>query len=91
MPARAAPWPDETWSPLDGTGLRFLEQVEALIGRAAENPNLFPAVPGIDGEEARRGLVRRYGYWVIYETNPQALVGLSIWHGARRPEGWRTG
>ena len=71
-------------------GLTFADHVEVILQAAAENPRLFPAVPDVEGNEVRRGLVRRYGYWVIYETRDEDLLVLSVWHGARRPEGWRT-
>ena len=72
-----------------GIGLEFVDQVEGILEAAAENPRLFPRVPDVEGPEVRRGLIRRHGYWVIYEVHPERLLVLLVWHGARRPEGWR--
>lgn len=72
-----------------GAGYGFLEQVESILAVAADHPAIFPRVPDVAGNAVRRGLVRRYGYWVIYEVRPDNLLVLSIWHVARRPEGWR--
>lgn len=73
-----------------GTGLPFVDDVEAILQVASEHPEIFPRVPGVEGNEVRRGLVRRYGYWIIYELRPDDLLVLAVWHGAREPEGWRT-
>ena len=72
-----------------GTGLPFVDDVEALLLVASEQPKVFPRVPGVEGNEARRALARRYGYWVIYEIRPDDITVLSIWHGAREPGSWR--
>jgi plasmid stabilization system protein ParE len=44
-----------------GTGLPFVDQVEAVLQVAAVHPKVFPRVPEVAGNEVRRGLVRRYG------------------------------
>lgn len=72
-----------------GQGSLLIDHVEALLDLAALHPLTFPRVPAIDGNEVRRGLVRRYRTWVIYEIRPDELVVLSVWHGSRRPEAWR--
>ena len=73
-----------------GSGLAFVNQVEAILQVASDHPEVFPLVPGVTGNEVRRGLVRRYGYWIIYEIQAEQLLILSVWHGNRRPEGWRN-
>ncbi len=70
-------------------GLRFVDDIEAVLDAASHHPEIFPAVPDVKGNEVRRGLVRRYGYWVIYEIRSEDLLVLSIWHCARKSEGWR--
>jgi plasmid stabilization system protein ParE len=72
-----------------GTGLPFVDQVEAILQVASNHPEIFPRAPRVEGNQVRRGLVRRYGYWIIYEIRQNDLLVLSIWHGAREPEGWR--
>ncbi len=71
-----------------GHGTRLVEQVEAVLQVASENPKMFPRIPNVPGCEVRRGLIRKYDYWVIYEIRPREIVVLSVWHAARRPEGW---
>lgn len=72
-----------------GVGIPFVDDVEAILQVAADHPEIFPRVPGIEGNEVRRGLARKYGYWVIYEIREDDLLVLSVWHGAREPEGWK--
>jgi hypothetical protein len=51
----------------------------------------FPRVPVRVTGEVRRGLIDRYGYWLIFEVLPElaAAVVLSIWPARRRPDGWK--
>ena len=70
-------------------GLAFVDDVEAILLVASEHPRIFPRVPDVVGNEVRRGLVRRYGYWIIYEIRQDDLLVLSVWHGMREPGGWR--
>jgi plasmid stabilization system protein ParE len=72
-----------------GTGLPFVGQVEAILKVACIHPQVFPRVPEVSGNQVRRGLVRRYGYWIIYEIRAKDLLVLSVWHGSREPQGWR--
>jgi plasmid stabilization system protein ParE len=72
-----------------GTGLPFVDQVEAILQFASGYPEIFPRVPDVLGNEVRRGLVSRYGYWIIYEIRQGDILVLAIWHGKREPEGWR--
>ena len=72
-----------------GAGVGFVDQVEAILQIAGQHPATFPAVPGVGGNEVRRGLIRKYGYWVVYEIRPDNLLVLAVWHGARDPQGWR--
>lgn len=73
-----------------GVGMEFLDSVEAILHVAAEHPSIFPLIPDVPGNEVRKGLIRKYGYWVIYEISTDQLQVLSVWHGARESEGWRT-
>lgn len=72
-----------------GTGVPFVDDVEAILLVASEHPNSFPRVPRVEGNEVRRALARRYGYWIIYEIRPDDILVLSVWHGAREPDGWQ--
>jgi hypothetical protein len=62
-----------------------------MTERITALPRSFPPVPGLVHGEVRRGLIRRYGYWLIFEvlSEPAAAVVLSFWPTRRRPGGWR--
>ena len=62
-----------------------------MTERVAVQPRSFPRVPMPVIGEVRRGLIRRYGYWLIFEvlSEPPAAVVLSLWPTRRRPEGWK--
>jgi hypothetical protein len=74
-----------------GAGERLYESVRAIVDIARMQPSFFPRAPGIDDGEVRRGLVTRYGYWVIYEVFEERaeLLVLSVWSGRQHPDGWR--
>ena len=73
-----------------GMGPEFAAQVEEILEIASSHPEAFPRVPSIPGDEVRRALVRRFGYWILYEIRPEALLVLSVWHGMREPDGWQS-
>ncbi|MFS8067062.1 MAG: hypothetical protein ACMG6S_11885 [Byssovorax sp.] len=62
-----------------------------MTERITTQPRSFPRVPVLVNGEVRRGLIRRYGYWLIFEvlTEPAAAVVLSFWPTRRRPDGWK--
>ena len=72
-----------------GTGVSFVDDVEAVLLVASEHSEMFPRVPRVEGNEVRRALARRYGYWIIYEIRRDELLVLSVWHGVRELEGWQ--
>ncbi len=59
--------------------------------RIALQARSFPRVPARVNGEVRRGLIDRYGYWLIFEVVPEATaaVVLSLWPTRRRPDGWK--
>ena len=71
-----------------GYGEVFLDDVEALAEKVRTAPSQFPRVP-VPGAELRRALVRRFGYWVVFEVGSSSVDILALWYGRREPEGWR--
>ena len=62
-----------------------------MTERITMQPRSFPLVPALVNGEVRRGLIRRYGYWLIFEvlSEPAAAVVLSFWPTRRRPDDWK--
>lgn len=73
----------------EGAGLELIDFVEKKLETAQLHPHRFPRVPEVEDPEVRRALVFEYGVWIIYEVDPDAIVVLAVWHGARHPEGWQ--
>jgi plasmid stabilization system protein ParE len=65
-------------------GTEFTVEVEHALSRVAENPEI--------GSSMRRGarklLVRRFPYLVIYRVFPDHLVVLAVGHQRRHPDFW---
>jgi plasmid stabilization system protein ParE len=59
----------------------------------AHQPRAFTPMGEVRNGDVRKALVRRFGYWVIYEVFEarEECVVLAFWHTRRHPEGWRQG
>lgn len=73
----------------EGRGLH--DAVRQTIAVIRDHPRLFPIVPDAPGGEARRALLRRWSYWLVFEVRDadDTVVVLSLWSTRRRPSGWR--
>lgn len=71
-----------------GTGLVFIDAVEAAVDRAAGAPYSNPQIPG-EPQTTRKALVGRFGYCIIYEVDTDQLIILTIWHAVQKPGSWR--
>ena len=61
---------------------------EALI---AESPQVFSLVPGVPAHlGARRCVLKKFPYLLIFLELPQAISVVAVAHGARRPGYWRS-
>jgi len=72
-----------------GSGAALLGAVDDLTALLLSLPRLLPAVPGAEPPEVRRALLRRWGYWLVYDLRGDEIVVLALWHGRRSPGGWR--
>jgi plasmid stabilization system protein ParE len=66
--------------------LRFAREVDRAVVLIAKTPERFPA--GTRG--ARRFLLQRFPFAVIYRDLPSVIQVLAIAHGRRRPGYWTT-
>jgi plasmid stabilization system protein ParE len=76
-----------------GTGERLYAAVDRVVAIIKDQPWVFPHDPHDPRPEVRRALVERYGYWIIYRVNGDAVevLVLTFWSTRRRPGGWRRG
>jgi plasmid stabilization system protein ParE len=59
--------------------------VEEVLDRILERPEAFPAVIS----DARRALVRRFPYGVIYRVRGQRVEVMAVFHVRRDPTSWQ--
>jgi plasmid stabilization system protein ParE len=67
----------------DGLGGEFVAAVRAKIDRIVEAPERYPVVHG-----ARRALVGRFPYAVVYVASATGVMIVAIAHLRRRPKYW---
>ncbi|HEX5716540.1 MAG TPA: type II toxin-antitoxin system RelE/ParE family toxin [Thermoanaerobaculia bacterium] len=67
-----------------GLGKEFLSAFASATANLRFNPQLHPIVAG----EARRLLLRRFPYSVIYEIHGDEVVVLACFHESRDPHEW---
>jgi plasmid stabilization system protein ParE len=63
----------------------FVRSVRAAIEGIARSPEMHPVVH----RGARRALLRRYPYMLLYVVRTDAIVVVGCWHTHRDPEHWR--
>jgi plasmid stabilization system protein ParE len=76
----AADWYE---SQRDGLGREFVAAVRVKIDRIVEAPERYPVVHG-----ARRALVGRFPYAVVYMASAAGVMIVAIAHLRRRPKYW---
>jgi toxin ParE1/3/4 len=67
----------------DGRGGQFVASVRAKIDKIVEAPDRYPLVHG-----ARRALVGRFPYAVVYTASAAGVLIIAIAHLRRRPKYW---
>lgn len=73
-----------------GLGGEFLEAVDAAVVRTEENPSVGSQPAGVEDEQIRRILVRRFPFAVVYIELPDRVQILAVAHARRRPAYWRS-
>jgi toxin ParE1/3/4 len=64
---------------------RFLDEIDRAIEQISSDPNRFPIF--VFG--ARRILLRRFPYFVVFRETANRLEVVAVAHGHRRPGYWR--
>jgi len=68
-----------------GLGDDFLLCFEAICATIAERPRSFPRV----ARDARRALMNRFPYLVLFVEFPDRISVIGVFHTARNPKLWR--
>ena len=66
-------------------GLKFHEAIDATLTQIAKTPEAFPLIR----RDARRVLVAKFPYSIIYRVKADAVVVLAVFHHRRNPDIWR--
>lgn len=69
-----------------GLGREFLRAFQVVTAVLRRTPLLYPVVE----QEARRALLRRFPYSVIYEVHGSDVVVIACFHGARDTDEWQA-
>jgi plasmid stabilization system protein ParE len=73
----------ESQSP--GLGARFRVALDAVVQRISANPVQFPIVY----RDARRALLPRFPYFLVYRSEADLIVIIACFHTSRDPQGWQ--
>ena len=80
--ADAADWYEQR-SP--GLGAAFIHAVDTALTTISEQPLAFSPV----GRGARKFVIHRYPFAIIYRATGGSIVVYSCFHGRRNPRRWR--
>ncbi len=68
----------------EGLGFEFLRAAEASLSAIQRMPFSFPIARG----QARRALLRKFPYFLLYLVEPDRIVVLACFHVKRDPIDW---
>lgn len=68
-----------------GLGSEFVRAIDACLSGIGRNPQAYPVVY----KQARRALIRRFPYGILYVINQDVIVVLACFHGRRNPKTWQ--
>jgi hypothetical protein len=69
-----------------GLGLNFAQEVYETIGRITQFPNAWAPV----SKNARRALVKRFPFGIIYRNQNGTIEIIAVADSRRRPDYWRN-
>jgi len=67
-----------------GVGLEFVRMVDVAVSSMDRFPQAFPQVHG----EARKAVLRRFPYSLLFVPDDECLVVLGCFHHRQAPEAW---
>lgn len=69
-----------------GLGMRFLDELDKVFQRIADNPKQFPQLEA----EVRRVLLDHFPYGVYFPEGSEDIVVLAVLHLHREPDMWKS-
>ena len=69
-----------------GLGFEFIDHVQAVLDRIAEDPLRYPVVL----RDIREAIVSKFPFAVYYRVKPDRVVILAVFHCSRDPAVWQS-
>ena len=73
------------WERNEATGDAFFLEIERGLDEIAEHPQRWP----LCGHGARKFILRRFPFSIVYIRRETAIEIVAVAHGKRRPEYWK--
>jgi len=68
-----------------GLGSEFVRAVDACLSSVGRNPLAYPLIY----RQARRALLRRFPYSILYVIDQETVAIVACYHGKRDPKFWQ--
>ena len=68
-----------------GLGSEFIRAVDACLSGIGRSPLGYPKVY----QQARRALLRRFPYGLLFVVEQELIVVVACFHGKRNPKSWQ--
>jgi len=68
-----------------GLGSEFVRAVDACLSNIGRNPLAYPRIH----QQARRTLLRRFPYGILYIFEQETIFVIACFHGKRAPKSWQ--
>ncbi|UIE38868.1 type II toxin-antitoxin system RelE/ParE family toxin [Leptodesmis sichuanensis] len=68
-----------------GLGSEFVRAVDACLSSIGRNPLAYPLIY----RQARRALIRRFPYGILYVFEQETIFVVACFHGKRNPKSWQ--
>lgn len=68
-----------------GLGSEFVRAVDACLSNVGRNPLAYPIIH----KQARRALIRRFPYGILYVFDQETVSVIACFHGKRNPKSWQ--
>lgn len=75
----------EAQSSSSGLGSEFIRAVDACLSNIGRNPLAYPIIY----KQARRALIRRFPYGILYVFEQEIISVIACFHAKRDPKSWQ--
>ena len=69
-----------------GLGSEFVRAVDTCLSSIGHNPLAYPVIY----KQARRALIRRFPYGILYVFDQDLITLIACFHSKRNPKSWKA-